>query len=142
MQGSAWHNPPSFEQAQAVPDSTDPASENLHHKLLGETARISWPELERLFASGRLVRIGPELDLIAVGEAMAADDSARLKRWMQADQAGLLDDETARRWADNPDCELWALVISPWVLVQERGPHNQGERGAQGRRGTNSGIAD
>ncbi len=120
MQRPAWHNPRRFEPASTVPDSPDSAPVSLHNKLLGETARISWPELERLFASGRLVRVGPELDLIVVGEAMAADDSAQLKRWMQQEQAGLLDDDTARRWAENPDCDLWALVISPWVLVQER----------------------
>ncbi len=100
-----------------MPES-DPQS--IYEKLLGETARVSWPELERLFAAGRVIRVDRELDLIEAGRVFAQDDASRLKRWMQADQAGILDDETASRWANTPSAELWAVVVRPWVLVQER----------------------
>lgn len=97
------------------------ASEPLYEKLLGETARVSWPELERLFAAGRVIRVDAGLDLIAAAQVFADDDSEQLKSWMQQDQAGVLDDDTAKRWADHDaSYDLWAVVVRPWVLVQER----------------------
>ncbi len=94
----------------------------LHDKILAETARISWPELERLFAAGKVVKVASGLDLIDVAQAMARDDAQAVKSWMQAGQLGQLDDATAGRWAtlsSNPS-PLWAVVVNPWVLVQER----------------------
>ncbi len=93
---------------------------HLYEKLLGETARVTWLELERLFAAGCVIRVGPELDLIEVGRVFAEDDSHQLRQWMQAEQAGYLDDQTAARWACDEQAKLWAVVVRPWVLVQER----------------------
>lgn len=92
----------------------------LDYKLLGETARVSWAEIERLFAAGRVIRVDAGLDLIQVGQVFAKDAADQLKCWMQAGQVGLLDDEHAGRWASDDEADLWAVVISPWVLVQER----------------------
>ncbi len=91
-----------------------------YSRILSETARIEWAELERHFAAGRVIKVAASLDLIAVGQALADDRADQLRRWMQAQQVGQLDDETARAWSGHPGCELWALVLSPWVLVQDR----------------------
>lgn len=100
---------------------TDPGSDSLYDKLLTETARVSWPEIERLFAVGRVVQVGSKLDLVEVGNAFAKDDTMQLREWMQMGQAGLLDDDNAMRWSRDSALELWAVVVRPWVLVQERG---------------------
>lgn len=94
----------------------------LQEKLLAETARVSWAELERLFAAGKLIKVGASLDLIAVAQAMAEDDADTVRNWMQADLLGQLDDATAERWArlTQTPSPLWAVVVNPWVLVQER----------------------
>ncbi len=92
----------------------------VYDKLLAETARVSWPELERLFAAGNVIRVVAELDLIEVARVFAEDEAARLRPWMQSDQVGYLDDATAARWASGEDENLWAVVVRPWVLVQER----------------------
>lgn len=99
---------------------SESAPGHLYEKLLGETARVTWLELERLFAAGCVIRVGPELDLIEVGRVFAEDDSTQLRQWMHAEQAGYLDDETAARWACDENANLWAVVVRPWVLVQER----------------------
>ena len=101
---------------------TESDSPSLYDKLLTETARVSWPELERLFAAGRVVKIATGLDLVETARVFADDDANTLRDWMRSDQAGVLDDETAARWASDESAELWAVVVRPWVLVQEREP--------------------
>lgn len=87
--------------------------------LHAETARITWRELERHFARGVVVRVAPELDLVEVATCLANDDKAAVQDWISARQVEHLDTETARRWADS-EPELWAVVVAPWVVVQER----------------------
>jgi hypothetical protein len=95
------------------------ATENLRAKLLGETARLAWSELQRHHARGVVVKVGGGLDLVDVAVAMAQDDGAAVGRWMQSGQLGKLTDAQAADWlARDPD--LWGVVAAPWVLVQER----------------------
>ncbi|MBU0656278.1 MAG: DUF2288 domain-containing protein [Gammaproteobacteria bacterium] len=92
----------------------------LHTRMNLETARIAWPELERHFAGGRVILVAPELDLVDVATCMAKDDSKQLKSWMDAQQVGQLSDEKATCWVNEQPENLWAVVVAPWVLVQER----------------------
>lgn len=100
-----------------TPDSTPSP---LYTKLLGETAKIDWQDLERFFAQGKLLSVARDLDLVSVAEAVASDDTQRVTQWVSA---GLIERMQAATAADyaarNP--ELWAVVVSPWVCVQERG---------------------
>ncbi|MBA1243810.1 DUF2288 domain-containing protein [Pseudomonas japonica] len=91
----------------------------LYAKLLGETAKISWQELQPFFAKGALLWVAPELDLVAVAEAMAENDKGRVSAWLEA---GTLEKLGERRAADlvERDPQLWAVVVSPWVVFQER----------------------
>lgn len=89
--------------------------------LHAETARIGWQELERHFARGVVIRVAPELDLVEVATCLANDDKAAVEDWINAQQVEHLDMETARRWAA-AEPELWAVVVAPWVVVQEREP--------------------
>lgn len=92
----------------------------LYAKLLGETAAINWQELQPFFARGALLRVAGDCDLVEAALAVAQDDRAKVARWMANGQLGKLEVEQAQDWqARDPD--LWAVVIAPWVLVQERG---------------------
>ena len=97
---------------------TDPAS-TLYAKLLGETARISWEELQPFFARGQLLWVSDNLNLVEVAQAVADDDSARVGAWLQAGQVAKVDEVRAQGYLQR-DPELWAVVVSPWVLIQER----------------------
>jgi hypothetical protein len=83
-----------------------------------QTARIAFSELQRYFAGGHLVRVGPGLDLVEVAVALAEDDRQRFEAWIGAGDVAVVDDGQARRWLER-DSELWAVVARPWVLVQE-----------------------
>ena len=94
----------------------------LRAKLNSETARIPWQDLQRYWARGQVVLVSAGLNLIDVGMALAADDTAAFERWMRAGEVGPVTEDQALEWAgSNP--ELWALVVAPWVLVQYRPLH-------------------
>ncbi|MEY1661531.1 DUF2288 domain-containing protein [Isoalcanivorax beigongshangi] len=84
-----------------------------------ETARIEWSALEGFFARGVLLRVGPELDLITVAVAIAEDRRDPVAAWLEQGQLAHVSDADALRFAD-ANSSLWAVVVRPWVLVQEQ----------------------
>ncbi|WNO10102.1 DUF2288 domain-containing protein [Teredinibacter sp. KSP-S5-2] len=94
-------------------------SETLLAKLNAETAKISWRELQRFFASGKAIYVDSTLDLIHTASLMVEDDTAQLKPLMDAQQFAPVSDQQAEIWYEQ-DENLWAVVVSPWVLVQEQ----------------------
>lgn len=88
-------------------------------QLNTETAQTKWTELQRFFAKGALVQVSSQLDLVDVAAHIACDDTDAIAEWMTAGKIAKLDDQTAADWQQrNPI--LWAVVVAPWILVQER----------------------
>jgi hypothetical protein len=82
-----------------------------------ETAQIAWKELQRYFAAGVTLAVAAELDLVEVAWQMSRDNAGQIRLWMVAGKLARVSDEQARGWL-NTDELLWAVVVSPWVLVQ------------------------
>jgi hypothetical protein len=98
--------------------NTDPLKDSeLHDKINRETARVQWSELERHFAHGSVVYVSEELDLVEVALRVAHDDKASITRWMNEGKVAKVSDLQARTW-EAAGTPLWALVVSPFVLVQ------------------------
>lgn len=93
-------------------------TESLKGKLLGETAKLAWSELERHFARGVLINIAGDLDLIDVAMAIANDNTHQVQAWLDADQLSRPDMDDAKRWHDN-QAVFWSVVVAPWVLIQD-----------------------
>ncbi|KFI07787.1 DUF2288 domain-containing protein [Massilia sp. BSC265] len=89
----------------------------LHDKINRETGRIKWSELARHFASGSVIYVSEELDLIDVALRIAHDDKASVGKWMAAGTVAKVSDVQAQTWTA-ADATLWASVVSPFVLVQ------------------------
>lgn len=89
-------------------------------QLNQETGRLHWQELETHFARGVVIKVDGRLDLLEVAEAMAADDKARFSLWLSKGQVAKAQAEDAMRWQKS-NAQFWAIVIAPWVLVQEMG---------------------
>ncbi len=90
-------------------------------RLNTETACISWPELERHFARGALMTVSPGLDLVQLGAHMIRDDKSIIDAWLETGGLRKTSDDDARVWSEG-ETELWAVVVAPWVLVQEKEP--------------------
>jgi hypothetical protein len=86
--------------------------------LNAQTARIGWDELARHFARGVLVRVDAPKDLLHVAELIVRDNTRSLEPLFTSGVVSRADDEDARRWARLKP-EFWAVVVAPWVLVQE-----------------------
>ena len=97
-----------------------PQASDVYLRLLGETAKIDWKDLESFFARGVLLFVKPGVDLVSVAEAVANDDKATVTQWLTSGMVQRMQAEQATDFAARTP-ELWAVVVAPWVLVQERG---------------------
>lgn len=86
-------------------------------KIVSETAKIPWLELQRLFAAGKVFLVASELDLVDLAYAFQEDDVEAVKSWTDNQQVLPVSDDQAKQWVAT-DATLWAVVIKPWVLVQ------------------------
>lgn len=82
-----------------------------------ETSRIAWKELQRFFASGAALSVSPELDLVEVAFQISEDNRDAVAGWINAGRIGPVSDAQALAWVES-DAEVWAVVVSPYVLVQ------------------------
>ncbi len=93
----------------------------LRSRLNQETARLPFAELLRHFAAGSVVSVANDLDLVEVAVQFSQDNKTQVAAWMSAGKITRASDGDAQRWIDAAQ-ELWAVVVSPWVLVQEEKP--------------------
>lgn len=96
----------------------DEEAEALRARLNGETALIAWSELERHFARGRLVTVASGRDLVEIAARFAEDDRDAVAEWLETGTLARTTDSQASRWSAD-EAALWAVVVPPWILVQE-----------------------
>lgn len=102
---------------QVSPMNQEPST--LYAKLLGETSTIEWQALQPFFAKGDLLWVDPALDLIEAAQAVTQDDAEKVAAWMASGVLGKMTEAQALDVLER-DPQLWAVVVSPWVMVQER----------------------
>lgn len=93
--------------------------ELLRAKINGETARVQWTELLRFFATGMVIVVSDDLDLVEVAMRIAKDDKQAVAKWMAENRMGKVTDAQASAWLD-ANAALWTVVVKPWILVQQR----------------------
>lgn len=94
--------------------------ELLRAQLNGETGKLTWKELERHFARGVVIRVAPGLDLVEAAARIAQDDKSSIELWMNDGRIKRASTEDALDWNQRRPT-FWAVVVAPWVLVQEVG---------------------
>jgi hypothetical protein len=90
----------------------------VREKVNLETSKIAWKQLQRFFASGSAVFVASSLDLVDVAYQFSIDNKNLVSQWMQNNQVALISDQQAINWAES-DAKVWAVVVKPWILVQE-----------------------
>jgi len=83
-----------------------------------ETGRIAWPELQRHFARGAVIKVGPDLDLVDVAIMFVKDDKTAIEPWLSNGSIARANDDDAKTWTQ-ATAVFWAIVVAPWVLIQE-----------------------
>lgn len=100
-------------------DMSEP-HEELTTRLNLETGRLEWTELQRHFARGIVLVVSRDLDLVEAGATLIRDDKDTVAAWKDQGRLRPAGDADARRW-QSENAGFWALVIAPWVVVQEAG---------------------
>jgi len=90
----------------------------LFQKLNQETGKIAWQELQRYFARDVVINISNELDLVNVAAEFSNDNSVVVEQWTTNGLVTRANDDDAKRWLAS-EAIFWAVVVTPWVLVQE-----------------------
>jgi hypothetical protein len=83
-----------------------------------ETSKIAWKDLLRFFASGSALCIASELDLVDVAYQFSIDNKHQVEQWLHNKQLTPVSDQQAINWLE-AETEVWAVVVKPWILVQE-----------------------
>jgi hypothetical protein len=91
--------------------------ELIRGKLVSETAKMPWSELQRFFANGSTLYVAPELDLIDVAFAFQRDLADQVKLWLDQALVATVSTDQAKEWFEK-DALLWTVVVKPWVLIQ------------------------
>ena len=104
-------------QLSSRPIMTSP-SDILRAKLNLETAQLPWSELERHFARGDVIKVAIGTDLIDAALHLAENNAATVQGWLADGHIARAEMRDAEDWhARQP--MFWAVVVAPWVLVQE-----------------------
>lgn len=99
-------------------ESSEPTEDTLRQQLNTETGRIAWPELQRHFARGVVIKVESNLDLVDVAVKFVKDDKAAIEAWLNGGSIVRASDKNAKTWTESTTV-FWAIVVAPWVLVQE-----------------------
>ena len=92
--------------------------EILKAKLNTETGRIGWDELQKHFARGVVIKVGPTGDLVEIAAAFTRDEKKIVSQAMDNGIISKATDADAIDWQQRKP-GFWAVVVAPWVLVQE-----------------------
>ena len=86
-------------------------------KLEKYTGEVGWHYLRPHFEAGALLYVDPSVELTEVGEALAADDTERVKAWRECGDLLTPSQPHADFWSES-GATFRALVVSPFVLAQ------------------------
>jgi hypothetical protein len=86
--------------------------------LNAQTGKITWGELARHFARGVVICVAPGQDLVQIADGLVRDQANQIGRLIEEGALHRAMDEDAIRW-ETEKSEFWAVVVAPWVLVQE-----------------------
>ena len=93
-------------------------SDILRAKLNLETAQLAWPELERHFARGSVIKVAIGTDLVDAALHVAENRADIVQEWLADGRIARAELADAEDWhARQPT--FWAVVVAPWVLIQE-----------------------
>jgi|TARA_B110000483_G_scaffold237598_1_gene312629 hypothetical protein len=93
--------------------------ESLKQKLNQDTARIRWSSLNQYDYQDAIIQVDAQLDLIEVASEFASDNVTQVQAWMEKSLVAKISEEKVQLWLTQ-DPELWAVVVSPWILVQNK----------------------
>lgn len=93
----------------------------LRLRLNAETGKLPWSALELHYTRGSVVRVAAGMDLVEVAACFAEDRREDVAAWLKEDRVAVAGESDREDWIRREPL-FWAVVVAPWVLVQEVTP--------------------
>jgi len=93
--------------------------QDLRAELTENFGSAAWESLKPLLNYQSVVVVMNELDLLDVGEAIALDNTQLVSRWLNEKMIYKPIEEQLVSWNETPEKQFNALIVQPFVLVQE-----------------------
>ena len=98
-------------------------SGELRARLRNEIHRVDWKPLATHARRGGLILVDARLELLDVAVAVALDDSARVREWMEQRQLAKPTEAQIDSWEDEIEERFSVVIVQPYVLAQrDTGP--------------------
>jgi hypothetical protein len=82
-----------------------------------DEAQLEW--LKPFIQKEMAILVCEGLNLVEVGEAIAADNTTAVSRWISEQLISKPDPDRLANWNNSPDKRFNALIVQPYVLIQE-----------------------
>ncbi|HBQ99944.1 MULTISPECIES: DUF2288 domain-containing protein [unclassified Roseofilum] len=93
--------------------------EDIRERLAQEIDRAQWQWLKPHIARDNVVVVTQGLDLVDVGVAIATDQLTSVQHWISEQLIAKPTLEQLNHWERVEDQQFEALIVQPYVLVQE-----------------------
>ncbi|MGG6295439.1 DUF2288 domain-containing protein [Leptolyngbya sp. AN02str] len=92
---------------------------DLSAELAGTMGEAEWDWLMPHADRDALLLVSSKLDLLDVGVAIASDNVASVQSWIEQKLIGKPSPEQIKVWNSVPNKRFNALILQPYVLVQD-----------------------
>ena len=82
----------------------------------------AWSLLRAHLERGGLILVDDNLDLVDAAVKVASNDTAPIEEWINTGKIGKPSETQIRSWDEDTQKKFSMLIISPYVLIQERLP--------------------
>lgn len=79
-----------------------------------------WEWLRAHLERGGVIIVDGALELAAVGERIASDDTATIGGWIETGKLSKPSAEQITGWDGNTEVRFATLIVSPYILIQEK----------------------
>lgn len=92
---------------------------NLREQLteLLDEAELEW--LKPHIQKDVVIIVVPDLDILDVGVAISSDNTQSVQHWISEQLLVKPSSDILSRWNGNPTQKFQALIIQPYILIQE-----------------------
>jgi hypothetical protein len=89
-------------------------------ELMLAVNEADWHGLRAHLERGGLILVAGDLDIVDVGLSVANDDAAAVGGWIEAQKLNKPTAEQIAAWAGFREKLFYCLIVSPYVLIQEK----------------------
>jgi hypothetical protein len=100
-------------------DEEPPVSSDVREKLKAELMTASWVDLKDHAERNAVFLVSQDLDLVAVGEKIAADDSAAVAGWINDGSLSRPTPAQMATWSSDAGKAFNFMILQPHILIQE-----------------------